>query len=279
MCPVALVRPSVSPPSPVSVSFITLKAWSLPLSIRCPTRASSTLHVSGCLGGIVRFPTFSLVFACCWFPSGRDHFHIAYVSFLDTTRVWLPWRIGAPRLYATSGNVGEIQAYLCSDLMLGHSDAQNYAWVLRLGCSDAWTLGMLRCFGSEARSDARMIRFECWGARTLGCSDSRMLRWFRLSCSSGAQARVLGLSDSRTHAQTHGRSDSGMLGPSDTCTLRISYAQVLGCSDARILGRSDSQVLGRSDSRTLRHVDTRMLCSDARTLVFSGARSLRFSYA
>ena len=61
MCPVALVGSSVSPPSPVSVSFIPLKARFLPLSIRCPTRASSTLHVSGCLGGIARFPTFPLV--------------------------------------------------------------------------------------------------------------------------------------------------------------------------------------------------------------------------
>ena len=91
----------------------------LPLSIRRLTRASSTLHVSGCLGEVVRFPAFPLVSACCWFLSGRDLFPIAYASFLDTTRVWLPSRIGAPRHYATSGDVTYSRTLGRSDIMLG----------------------------------------------------------------------------------------------------------------------------------------------------------------
>ena len=62
---------SISPPSPVSVSLVPLKVRSLPLSIWCLTRASSTIHASGYFGGILRFHTFSRLCDTCPLKASR----------------------------------------------------------------------------------------------------------------------------------------------------------------------------------------------------------------
>jgi hypothetical protein len=134
-CPVASVGASIPPPSPVSVSFIPLKARSLPLSVRRLTGASSTLHVSGCPNGIVRFPAFLLVSVLLvplrlwYFPPGVCELPrncTCLVAFAN-------WSLLDTRLGRSDART------------LGLSDARiSGASVPRLGCSDA---------------DARMLRF------------------------------------------------------------------------------------------------------------------------